>query len=1122
MVKRDTTVTEKDIVKKPKKAKQPPLSLRETFNLRLASLDIETLKRPWMATKVFRLIDDAHTLLEWVNHALADTSRHKTLWNGKTKLVLGVDTETTGLDIRVLRGKVQTKLAGICLSIDGVEGVYIPVNHEVGKNIDIRQAAPILQRLFDESHLVFFNAKFDREVLRLTTGITFKDYPDYEDVQVLNYLYNPKAQLGEDNKKGGFIAGGLKPTSKALLDIEQIELDELVKVRVKVKNPVTERYSQRQVYAPFTWVPTETALWYAAGDAITTWLLWEYLWKQMDFRKLGGCHRLDHQLIDTITWVERQRLPVDEARHKEVVAFHARKSQQLLEELREIAGEPDLNPKSSSQLCRILFVKRGMVSLEKTGKGQDSTAVGVLKALADKYPDDLFLPKLMDYREYVALHPEELAYDADDKTARFYFKQNVVAGGRLSAAGGEFPVDGGCNLNVQAIKKIGGNWWVYGHRLTEQTDEAVAEATSYETDEHLGKECFDKHHNKAPNLHANNHTATYFGIHYCMVPDCPQHQGPLTKVDANEVLNLRGMFTAPPGWTLFSTDFSNVEMRVAANASGEESFIREFNEGSGDFHTLTAKALFPEFSDPTTPKPRTKELRGLAKIINFALLYGGTSYTIFENLNKAGFHITKEEAQELVDKYWASVPTFAAWCQHKQLVARSQFYCTTPMGRIIKFQSAMEAEKIHYPTDDERNAFFTYKRLLKKAMIAEKAGDKELSQSLQDQAENLWSDKTTGVRNFQDYNKFLGKVERVSVNIPLQGTAGDLMRKAMNRIRFWAQANPGIEKVFRLHGTIHDEIVYAIKNEFVPYVVPRINKLMKLRALHAARKWPVPLETDCEYGQTWDMSYHLTGDNEHTAAGWSGVSGTENYLPLEFDPLTLECFQRAWAAGQQEQCLQECRTLHARVQPLVDILAKVPATEVDKAVKQVVIILQLHEFWNVDEDENEKVLLADWAQEHQLAIPDIPLIGGLPSYLSSIPLDGTEPELTSEPPTDPSGSLTPAEPILAPVVEPPSIQAPCEESDTSFEDVFYEPETAPAKVKNPEPEAPPATPSVPAAPEVQYTNMRALSEADYTKLKIAMGTKGPYCLHLYYKGNKNLPLTFAGVNCSELPEEFRL
>lgn len=1207
--------------KKPKVTKTPKVKkdLRTIFNEHIAVLDLESIKQPWMAQKSFRLITTASELEAWAIAVLEDTSRHHS-FEDHTCPVIAVDTETDGLDTRVVNNEANIKLAGICLSADGIEGLYISVNHEDGNNIPAEDLRRILQNLFDQSHLIFFNAKYDREVLRITLGIVFRDFPYFEDVQILNYLEDPKASV-DTSGSGGLQIGGLKALTKARLGFEQIELSQIAKVKASVWNEELQKNTQKTVLAPFTWVPTYIALWYAAGDAITTWLLW-YLIKDKA-RAMKAVHRLDHLLVDTLTWIERQRVTVDVERLNDTISFHKSKLNKLTEELAALSGIENFNPGSTPQLREVLFNKRGMTPVEFSEKTQEaSTAIGVLTELKKQYPEDEFLDKLLAFREYAALHPENLKYEPRDHTARIYFKQNVVAGGRLAAAGGEFEKDGGCGLNPQAIKKVGGNWWVKGKLLTSQ--EVTGDEPQFNEID-LDPSCF-KDGNKAPNIEGN-HFGTYFGKRYCLVPSCNVCQGNKTKVDVNEVINLRGLFIAEPGWTYFTTDYClapstrlltpdlrwvtirdlqegdelvgfdeylppkelnkkgrrrlrttviekkkivvkdcleiktdkgtvicsidhswlakvrgggprsnrlrglydwrqadqlksgmkiayfcdvweedksweagylsgvfdgegwvsgqtvgfgqnpglvldkveslllskgynvvrdrpksckvdtlrfnggrietfkflgkirperiiknakkiwegqtyqsktgvaatilsitpvgkqevialqtsthtfiaegmlshncNVEMRVAANVSGEPLFLDEFLNGEGDFHSLTARALFPEFSDPNTSKGRKKQLRSLSKIINFALLYGGTAYTIFENMVKDGHEITFEEAQTLVNKYWESVPVFAAWCEGKRNTARTKLMCKTPTGRIIGFHSAMKHYKISIPKPEHKEYYYKYRELKRSVEVYKKQDMKDEALAAERAANALYSNPESGVKNYGEYTRFLGKAERVSINIPLQGTAGDLMRSALNKIRIWATNTPGVEDVFKLHCTVHDEIDFSVKNEFAPYIVPRLNRFMKLRQLHTAKEWKVPLETDCEYGQTWDIDYHLTGDKDHEASGWYDVPGMQTYIPQDFDENLVNKLVSSLLAEKIEKVTGWLKVnTHSRTHSILSSIEKAKTEELMR--RHIVTMFQLDEFWRIDEDEAGALeeSVKEYADRNRFELPE--------------------------------------------------------------------------------------------------------------------------------------------------------
>lgn len=1046
----DMTLTKK--VKKPKK-ERPPKDLRTVFRQHLATVTEDGIKKPWMAQKSFRLMKDPTELRQWCAAILADKSRHVPVYgveHDETLPVIAVDTETIGLDTRILvhmeeckdydppvwipTYEVKIEMAGICLSPDGIEGIYIPINHDDGNNMNREECSAILQDFFNKSHLVFYNAKFDREVLKLTMGINMRGYPYFEDVQVLQYINDPKADLG-DKKKGQFTgdAGGLKALSESILGIEQVKMDAIGKVKAefysaekfkllrnlnpdwdeeKCKKKAT---SQRIQYVPFTWIPTNLALWYAAGDAICTWLLWEKAKEEARARKL--VHHIDHELVDTLAWVERQRYIVADDKLIRTINWHQNTLKVKRGELRVLALEAGwqepttdegkviepFNVDSNDQIRKLLYEIKKLDIVKKTDTGNASTDADAMLDLKKKYPKDPFLTAYGDYKDYVSLHPENLRFDPLDKSARVYLKQCVVAGGRLAASGGDFEIDGGFGLNIQGIKRVEGNWWVRGNVLV---PDAVPEDQIEEFEEKdLHKSCI-KDGKKAPGI-VKNHIGHYLGYAICLVPKCTTcatKHGiliPKTRMDANEVINMRSLFVAPKGWTFFTTDYSNIEMRCAANVSREPEFIREFLEGKGDFHSLTASKVFPAFNDPNTDKAIKKALRSLAKIINFALLYGGTEYTIFENMKKQKPDITWDECKEMVAKYWAGVPQFRLWCDGQQNTAKTEMYCQTATGRIIKFESAMEALHIHRPTGAEMDQMWEYRALNRQAEQLKAMGNKDQSATLKAQADRLWRDPDTGVRNALDFQRYMGKIQRVAVNVPLQGLAGDFMRIALNRIRIWAsQKDPLVQSVLRCHGSVHDEIDYAVKNEYAPFVIPRVTRLMKLRKYHTQRNWTVPIECDTEYAQSWDVEHHLTGDDDHKPSGWTEMTGMENYLPADFDMATVDMLVAAIVSGDQKK-FDKAKAwldanLHIRANAVVcyalyeNPSKKTPAPDAAYCKKHLIAALQLHEYWTVDGTPDSDDATMETLEQYEVRCGLTPADRGyMPEmgFLGAVPLD---------------------------------------------------------------------------------------------------------------------------------------
>jgi hypothetical protein len=511
---------------------------------------------------------------------------------------------------------------------------------------------------------------------------------------------------------------------------------------------------------------------------------------------------------------------------------------------------------------------------------------------------------------------------------------------------------------------------------------------------------------------------------------------PGTSMDANETVNLRCLFVASrmsPHSTsadsvFVSIDYSNIEVRAAANLSGEPELQKIFLEGDGDHHALTAAKVFPGYSDPDSPDYKAKSLRALAKIINFALQYGGTEYTIYESMSKRDPTITRERAKEMVDNYWRGVPVFAEWCAIKRNKARTELVCETATGRVIGFESAMAALRIHKPTQEERRnvgKYYDYSRESKKC-AAEK--DEEGAAKYKDAADRLWKNPDTGVRNAIEHNKFLGKTERVAVNAPVQGICGDFMRIALNRIRLWVLGDPDVQQVFRLHGSVHDEIDVSIKNQYVPFVLPRLTRLMKLRKYHEKMKWVVPIETDAEYGHSWDVDFSVT--DKQRPYGYTQIRGMENYVPSDFDVPTIRNLLNAILSGEENRVARAKAWLQANLHPRAfeSTPGLFKAGDRKKARQLLVAACQLHEYWTIDHTPDDNTSLETLAKYEERMGLSKETRGVAPEfgYLGAVPLGNPNVrrpvlELLGEEPPPDQGQL----PLLEnDSEEPPQPRAP--------------------------------------------------------------------------------------------------
>jgi DNA polymerase I len=133
---------------------------------------------------------------------------------------------------------------------------------------------------------------------------------------------------------------------------------------------------------------------------------------------------------------------------------------------------------------------------------------------------------------------------------------------------------------------------------------------------------------------------------------------------------IRSAFVAEPGSKLLSADYSQIELRILAHVSGEPKLREAFARGD-DIHRATASEVLGK-----DPAELTGGERAIAKMINFGIVYGISSYGLSENLG-----IERDEAQEYIDTYLARFPFVQDFIQRTIEQAREDGYVTSLLGR---------------------------------------------------------------------------------------------------------------------------------------------------------------------------------------------------------------------------------------------------------------------------------------------------------------------------------------------------------------------------------------------------------------------------------------------------------
>jgi DNA polymerase-1 len=134
---------------------------------------------------------------------------------------------------------------------------------------------------------------------------------------------------------------------------------------------------------------------------------------------------------------------------------------------------------------------------------------------------------------------------------------------------------------------------------------------------------------------------------------------------------IRKAFVADDGFVLLSADYSQVELRILAHMSGDESLIETFRRGA-DIHRATASKMFNVPEDQLTA-----EQRRAAKTINFGVLYGMSAFRLSNELN-----ISTGQAKDWIEAYFARYPKIQEFLDRTLTEARATGKVTTLFGRV--------------------------------------------------------------------------------------------------------------------------------------------------------------------------------------------------------------------------------------------------------------------------------------------------------------------------------------------------------------------------------------------------------------------------------------------------------
>jgi len=211
---------------------------------------------------------------------------------------------------------------------------------------------------------------------------------------------------------------------------------------------------------------------------------------------------------------------------------------------------------------------------------------------------------------------------------------------------------------------------------------------------------------------------------------------PIRTAEGREIR--RAFVARAGGWKLLSADYSQIELRILAHLSGDANLTAAFKEGA-DIHRQTAARVFGVMPAMVTP-----ELRGRAKAINFGIVYGMGATRLAEETG-----MTRKEAVEFIERYFAAYPDVRKYLDHGREEARRTGVVTTVLGR-------RRSLKEMYESTDAR---------------------------------------------------IVAAADNVAVNTPIQGSAADIIKVAMIRIHGEIAARALASRMIL---QVHDELVFDV------------------------------------------------------------------------------------------------------------------------------------------------------------------------------------------------------------------------------------------------------------------------------------------------------------------------
>lgn len=517
-------------------------------------------------------------------------------------------------------------VVGISFTNDRHWARYVPLAHDDGPNVDNLEAARLLWPVLSSGRGVAHNAAFEQRHLSRWFLRLLADDPIYgEQVRACRgRLQIRSCTMVEAYLMAEYEEFGLKPLVRKMFHHEMTELIDLFP-DLPLNRKKMLRFNVLDCTDPKVFN-------YACEDSAWALAIHEWYRPQVEGKLLYAvemaiatevCPDMEEEGV-LYDW----QLMRDTA--EELRIFRDRYNGEIMRELSDELGEQTaINLASPPQVSKLLFGQLGLTTTVYTNTTRNlppaerrmSTGKVAMEGLAKQHPT---VAKIREWKQmtrllgtYLDRYEGLYAYADDGRTHPSHLSAFVVTG-RFAVADPPYQ---------QSPKD-------YHYDLAEALPFHERHVAAH------GKKCS------------------------CRAPEFEPPLGTCFR------FNFRDAIMAPPDHYIIGYDLSQAELRAIAGEAQEESLLTAFREDR-DVHSLTAALMLNKKLEDVT-----KDDRDLGKTQNFALGYGMSVKGLADRLG-----ISIEHAQALFDKYFAALPSIAAWREHQVATGKRQGFVTSKFGR---------------------------------------------------------------------------------------------------------------------------------------------------------------------------------------------------------------------------------------------------------------------------------------------------------------------------------------------------------------------------------------------------------------------------------------------------------